>query len=219
MSNLLSEFWGRLDGAVHPDDVSVFDRYRGNHGFNLDYPLPAFWGDVEQARILILDNNGGYKARVTQEFPDEAARRRHLDRLGRPRPLCLAEAPPYYQTLNFAEWLANGCAALVNAVAYRSIDSNALNVRTIARELPSVKLHQRWLWEVAVPAAREGERFLIFHRWSLWNIGKETPQLQSPNIIFSSASINPNLTATEIEAVQRWKSRFRVGDTLRENRP
>jgi hypothetical protein len=54
MSNLLSEFWCRLDGAVHPDDVSVFERYRGNHGFKLDYPPPAFWGNVEQARILIL---------------------------------------------------------------------------------------------------------------------------------------------------------------------
>lgn len=53
MTRVLAEYWAKLDGTVHPDDVSEFEKYP-NHGFNLVYPPPAFIGDIVKAPVIIL---------------------------------------------------------------------------------------------------------------------------------------------------------------------
>ncbi len=202
---MLVEFWSRLNGAIHPDDVSTFANFP-SHGFNLDYPPPAYWGDVRNAPILILDNNGGYDPNETPaEFASSEAIERHLARLRGSIPFRMEDVPPYYQRLNFADWLAGGQAALINAVAYRSLDSNSPNVRRLAKLLPSANLHRRWLREVALPQALRGERLLIIHRWSLWNLGHG--EIHGGSIVWSTAPRSPNLTRTERVAGDLWLTR------------
>jgi hypothetical protein len=72
----LANYWGQLRNlrnTIHPDDAAVFRRVDA-HGFNLDFPPPAFIGDVANSPIIILENNGGYDPIMTpNEFPDQAA--------------------------------------------------------------------------------------------------------------------------------------------------
>ena len=69
MASSIRAFWRRLEGPVHPDDRPVFDRLK--HTFNLDYPPPAFIGDIDHAPVVVLMANGGYDAKLT---PTEFAR-------------------------------------------------------------------------------------------------------------------------------------------------
>ena len=199
---MLTSFWARLTGAVHPDDAHVFDDFGDDHGFNLDYPPPAYWGDVVNAPILVLDNNGGYSEETPREFTAPDAAERHRERLRHPTALERDDAPPYYQRLNFFDWLEDGTAALVNAVAYRSIDSKARNVQVLADRLTSARIHRRWLHEVAFPAAQRNERMLIVHRWGLWRLKKG--QVTGPSIVWSSAPVSPNLTSAERSTAAAW---------------
>ncbi len=91
---MLVQFWSRLRGSVHPDDAATFAAYGTDHAYNLDFPPPAYWGDVVNAPVLILDNNGGYDPGVTpREFESANAAERHRQRLREPAPLNLADAP------------------------------------------------------------------------------------------------------------------------------
>lgn len=202
---MLVEFWSRLEGPIHPDDASTFAKYKDKHGFNLEYPPPAYWGDVRKAPILILDNNGGYDpVRTHREFSSRDSVERHLRRLRKSAPLDLKAAPYYYQRLNFRDWLADGRAALVNAVAYRSVDARSPSVRRIAQDLPSAILHRRWLHEWALPLAQRGERLIIIHRWSLW--GLRAGQASGDSIVWSAAPVSPNLTRHERASGDAWLS-------------
>lgn len=70
--SILVDHWRKLEGSVHPDDERVFST--ANHTFNLDWPSPAYVGDIENAPYVILMKNGGYDANMTPaEFPDEAS--------------------------------------------------------------------------------------------------------------------------------------------------
>lgn len=203
MNEMLIEFWSRLTSSVHPDDEAAFRAYGTDHGFNLDYPPPAYWGDIANAPILVLDNNGGFNTTETPaEFVAANAVSRHLERLRQPGPLSLEDAPPYYRRLNFSAWVSDGRAALINAVAYRSVDSKGANVKRLSIELPSAVLHRRWLNEVALPAALRGERLLIVHRWSLWRLRKGHPE--SPMVLWSPAPVSPHLTDLEIGTAEAW---------------
>jgi hypothetical protein len=73
----LRAFWQRLEGEVHPDDAPVLASNR--HSFNLDFPPPAFVGNVDTARVFILRNNGGFDALETaREFSTAQDRREHI---------------------------------------------------------------------------------------------------------------------------------------------
>jgi hypothetical protein len=65
-------FWAQLRTSVHPEDEPIF-RAHPEHDFNLDFPPPAFVGDLA-APIIVLMSNGAYKrGRTEAEFPDEIA--------------------------------------------------------------------------------------------------------------------------------------------------
>lgn len=201
MTRELSEFWSQLDGTVHPADERVFASFP-DHGFNLDFPPPAFIGDVVNAPIVILDNNGGYHQEGTpREFPDRKAHDEYRDMLKNPRPISRSErtVSPYYLSRNFTQWLVDGVATLVNGVAYRSFDGTAKHVDRMTKLLPSALHHQTWLRQVVLPQAEKGDRFVIVHRWGRWN-GVADILRNHRNAVFSSNPRGANLTAREMEA-------------------
>ena len=67
----LVDFWSVLTGTVHPLDKNIL--HENPHRLNLDYPPPAFIGDIRRARIIVLKKCGGYnRERVEEEFNDPA---------------------------------------------------------------------------------------------------------------------------------------------------
>jgi hypothetical protein len=72
-SSRIRAFWRQLTGTVRPEDEWAFAVHPG-YAFNLDFPPPAFIGDIDRALIIALISNGGYKPGVTEaEFPDAAS--------------------------------------------------------------------------------------------------------------------------------------------------
>lgn len=205
MTKELADYWSRLENAVHPDDEATFSRL-SDHGFNLDFPPPAFVGDIVNAPVIILDNNGGYKSGMTpNEFPDDEAREEFRERLTTPRPVVptMRSMSRYYLERNYSKWLISGEAALVNGVAYRSINGEARAVKRLTKELPSAQFHQKWLRETAAPLAVCGKRFIVVHRWTRWN-GAADILRGLRTAIFSSAPVSPDLTIDELVSVQRF---------------
>ncbi len=204
----LASFWSRLEDTIHPDDRDMFAAHPG-HGFNLDYPPPAFIGDIINAPVIILDNNGGYDPALTPgEFARPGAAERYRRQLANPEPLDPDRhvVSPYYLQRNYTRWLISGEAALVNALAYRSVDSNAPLVKKLNRILASAIYHRKWLSEVLVPLARKGERFVVVHRRGLWQ--KEPMEalreLEPRNAVFSEFPHwrKPDLSECECKAAQ-----------------
>lgn len=197
----LTEHWRQLTGSVHPLDEPVFSKEP--HTFNLDYPPPAFVGDVENAQVLVLMANGGYDPVSTAlEFPDQRSRDIYIDRLHNPRPVDPLFVAPYYAASNFGHLIELGNLAVVNAVAYRSPKiSNEPQNRALAAKLTSTRVHRNWLHEYLVPLAVRGERLVIIHRTALWGISSK--DLSAPNIIFSRNPASPYLSKDILEKVER----------------
>lgn len=203
MTASIVEHWRRLTGAVHPDDVPVFDGY--SHSFNLDYPPPAFIGDVENAPVVLLDANGGYNPDETpQEFAVPSAVERYIDQLHNPRRLRPSELAPYYARRNFASLIGDGRLALVNAVAYRSAGiSKEPQNRRVAALLPSTDVHRRWLRTELLKQAASGERLVIAHRNSLWNLKKSEHSIEG--VIFTTNPVSPDLSFAILDLIRLWK--------------
>lgn len=204
----LADYWARLTGTVHPDDARVFEEHP-DHGFNLDYPPPAFVGDVVNAPVIILENNGGYDAsRTPAEFDAPGAADEYRAALARPRPLDRTRpgVSAYYLNSNYAAWLQSGEAAVVNGVAYRSVDGKQKHVVRLAGLLPSALFHQAWLRRILLPLVRDGSRFVIVKRWKLWN-GAPEDLRDEAGVIFSTSPVSPHLSAPEREAVMRFLGR------------
>lgn len=188
---------------IHPWDKTCLTNY--NHGcFNLDYPPPAFIGDIVNAKVIILLLNGGYDSAATPaEFPNPAAEAAYRERLARPRPIEDKHTAPYYLGRNYTPWLRDGRAAVINAVAYRSKDTTAPCVRRLSKSLPSAEFHRNWLKEALWPEVREGRRFVVVHRWGLWN-GADAIFQGSENATGWHAQISKNLSKKELQAASRF---------------
>ena len=207
MVSSIRKFWQRLEDAVHPDDAPVLASHR-EHTFNLDFPPPAFIGDVDNAPVVILMLNGGYDQAITPtEFPTAADRVEYVEWLKGAR----AEAPrnlsPYYTKQDVFQWVREGKAVIVNAAAYRSakITNEPWNQK-VARHLPSVRAHQKWLLEEALPAAKKGSRCIIAHRWSLWNCAPASIG-DAANVYFSRCPASPYLSDDLKEKITDWLRR------------
>jgi hypothetical protein len=171
MASSIVRFWRQSNGSVHPADADVLERAPGI--FNLDYPPPAFVGDIDNAPVIFLNGNGGYKQDVTPlEFPDTASIERAITRLHHPGLIDPADVSSYYARANYSQWLKSGELALVNAVAYRAPRITE-DINRIARKLPSTQAHVQWLWEDVIPAARDGLRYIVVHRNRLWNLKRD----------------------------------------------
>lgn len=188
MRSSIRKFWRRLEKTVHPDDAEVLSRHE--HTFNLDFPPPAFIGDVDNAPIVILMANGGYdphKITGTQsEFLEPSDFAEHLQMLQSERICIPRRLSPYYTENTVFPWVRGGSAVIVNAVAYRSpkITEEPQN-QEVARILPSARVHKEWLLEEVLPAAERGQRCVVAHRRRLWKLPKK--------IIFHGMFICPQI--------------------------
>ncbi len=168
----LPKYWSRVrksaKGWVHPDDEEILNNEP--HSFNLDFPPPAFVGDVTTARIIILLANGGYDPTITpREFAAPDSEARHLRRLSAPQAATWTEVSPYYRDVNYAELVFSGKAALVNACAYRSPKiSRERDNQRLLRRLPSVHFNREWLMQEILPQVEAGIRFVVAKRHGLW---------------------------------------------------
>lgn len=197
------EHWRKLKGPVHPLDAPLFEN--NLHSFNLEFPPPAYIGDLESGPVILLNASGGYDPIVTpSEFPDREAVDRYIGMLHHPGAIDPRAVAPYYAKRNYAALIARGTLVLVNAVAYRSpkISQEPDNLR-IAELLPSTLVHRNWLRRELLPSARRGERLVIAHRTRLWKLRRQERDLL--NVYFS-----PNPTSADLskEALRVIADRF-----------
>ncbi len=203
MTSSIRLFWQRLEGSVHPDDAPIFARIP--HSFNLDYPPPAFVGDVDNAPVVILMANGGYVADATpREFPRPEDHREFIDNLRGDRKDLPRNLGTYYTRNWIYHWLRNGTAVIVNAVAYRSPKiGNEPENRKLAELLPSVRVHRKWLIDEVLIAARANRRFVIVHRPPMWKLDRNrTPPFS--NLLYSPNPVSPYLADAVRESTEKW---------------
>jgi hypothetical protein len=168
LTSSLVRYWRRCSDDIHPDDEPFFRSLA--HSFNLEYPPPAYIGDVEKAPVVILFANGGYdKEKTPAEFATTQKTRDFIWRLHHPGPVESRDVIEYWAP--YEALLTSGQACAVNACAYRSksISDETQNQR-MCDLLPSVHVHRKWLITELIPQARNGKRLVIAHRWALWRI-------------------------------------------------
>ena len=207
-SHPLVRHWRKLTGKtrlngkdvyVHPDDMDVFRDCKRDDYFNLDYPPPAYVGDVVGAPVIMLLTNGGYSSEGTKnEFSKRGAAKRYLDCLHDPRLMCPKGYSDYYLKWNYKEFLRDGHLAIVNVAAYRSPNFSTTRQK-IADDLESVKLHRRWLRETLLPEAEAGKRFVVAHRYTHWKLKPEEDQ--QDNLYFSRSQRSPHMELDAKEQV------------------
>lgn len=201
IASQLVEHWRKLKNAVHPDDEAVFRE--SPHSFNLDWPPPAYIGDVDNAPFVLLMMNGGYDSLKTPaEFPNNAAVERYIDLLHNPRPVQPMTISPYYDSGNYGQHIASGRLALVNAIAYRSgkLSQERQNSR-LAENLPSTQVHRKWLRDELIPQALSGDRTIIAHRNGKWLL--RSGEFQSANIVFTKNGASAYLPRHVIDLLER----------------
>ena len=165
---LTGKTWLNRKGVyVHPDDLEVLADHPGC--FNLDYPPPAYVGDIVRAPVVMLLANGGYSEGTKNEFENQGDAERYLECLHDPSLMCPKGYSDYYLKWNYKEFLRDGHLAIVNVAAYRSPDFSGAR-QEIADKLPSVQRHRQWLREELLPAAAKGDRFVVAHRYTHWKL-------------------------------------------------
>lgn len=200
----LPEYWSQTChtgiGWVHPDDFDMLSTEA--HSFNLDFPPPAFVGDLAHAKIIVLAANGGYDPIVTpSEFKAEGAEVKYLDRLSAPGSAEWSVVAPYYNSyINYAAMLLSGDIAIVNACAYRSpkISAEPAN-RKLIEALPSVAFNRHWLTKQILPEAEAGKRLIVGKRHALWNLPFSVKE--SKGFIRDRAPVSPHLSRTVQEQI------------------
>jgi hypothetical protein len=198
----LIDHWRRLTNSVHPLDAETFGRHR--HSFNLDFPPPAYIGDLINAPVVLLEANGGYDPVVTpSEFAGPGAVERYLDLLHSPQAVDPEIVAPYYARRNYAALISSGALVLINAVAYRSRSmSREPENRRVAELLPSTGVHRAALFTDLLPRASTGDRFVVAHRTRLWEI--QRGGFESPNVHFTTNPVSADLSRETLKAISRY---------------
>ena len=202
----LSTYWRKLSKNsagkwIHPDDEALFNAEP--HSFNLDYPPPVFAGNIIDAKIIILNANGGFKPDVTpREFKTAALEKSYMQRLLNPATADWSNIATYYAKVNYGKMIASGEAAMVNACAYRSrkISKEPENRRLI-KQLPSVAFTKSWLLDCVIPLARSGDKIIVAKRHGLWELPKAVKE--SDAIIIDPAPVSAHLSASVWEEIAR----------------
>ena len=91
MTSTLVQFWRQLRRFVHPRDQSFLRT--NEHPFHLNFPPPAYNGDIDRAPVILLTANGGWidDAAVKQEMRLFGGQKKYLDYIHNPRPMQLNE--------------------------------------------------------------------------------------------------------------------------------
>jgi hypothetical protein len=199
MPSSIRDFWQRLASVVHPDDENILRS--SDHSFNLDFPPPAYIGDIDNAPVVILMANGGYSPIETpREFRDQADIDEYVawlkgDRVETPRNLS-----SYYKSQKVFHYVKPGKVAIANAVAYRSVKlSEEPENIALAAKLPSTKAHRNWLVDELIPTARAGKRLIIAHRWKFWGLSPG-----HPGVLFSTNQASPHLSKANTDKISEW---------------
>jgi hypothetical protein len=203
----LRSFWAQLAGSVHPADEKVFGLHP-DHTFNLDFPPPAFVGDIDRAPIIILISNGGYvPGIVATEFPDDAAVSTYRSYIRGDTATLPPRLASYYATGRIGAWIAAGKAVLVNAIPYRSRKlSREPENQKIAELLPSLAAHRTWLAKEVLPDVVAHRRFVLVHRNRWWKI--PVSQAGSCLLFSDPTSAEPNRQAPNESKLDRAESWF-----------
>lgn len=208
--HLLVKHWRKLTGKtrmngrdvyVHPDDMKVFRNCKLGDYFNLDYPPPAYVGDVVRAPVIMLLTNGGYSDGTKNEFANQGDAERYLECLRDPSLMNPKVYSDYYLNLNYGDFLRGGYLAIVNVAAYRSQDFSSPRPR-IADKLPSVQLHRRWLREMLLPEAAAGERLVIAHRRTHWKLDPEKDRQH--NLVFANGRRSAKMEQASKDRVEEF---------------
>ena len=210
MTSSIRQFWQRLGSTVHPEDAPILASHP--HTFNRDFPPPAFVGNVDNAPVVILMLNGGYDPVLTpSEFADAADITEHLEWLKGKRTDIPRHLSTYYTQQAVFPLVRKGDAVIVNAVAYRSpkITQEPQNQK-VAKLLPSVRVHKQWLREEVLPAARDGTRLVIVHRWSLWDFSPKAATGLA-NVHHSSNPVSQYLADDMRYKIDSWLGGTRKG--------
>lgn len=200
----IREFWRKLDGPVHPQDETFFEANPDAKSvFHLFLPPPAFIGDVDGARVIVLMMNGNYKPGITEShFPDQASQSEYIRYIRGEQTQMPTNLAGYYRTGPLAAWLENGTAALVNAVAYRAPALTKVpGIMKKISGLPSFAEHLAWVTEDLIPHAQQGHRFLLVHRNGLWRLPRD---IAGPNIIFSTNPVSKNPSESALGRIREW---------------
>jgi len=185
MTSSIRQFWQQLSENVHPEDRAVFDA-QPRHAFNLNYPPPAFIGDVDNAPIVVLMSNGAYKPGMTEaEFPDTSSEIEYREWLRGERRQLPDRLSSYYLNQGLGDWIRAGQAVIVNAVPYRSVKLSSKDEKLnqeVALALRSREMHRKWLAQEVLPQAALGKRFVFVHRNRWWSVPRHC---ESNCVIFS----------------------------------
>lgn len=190
---------------MHPDDRPFFER--ATHTFNLEYPPPAFVGQIDAAPVVVLMANGGYKETTKTEFRSRHDIDEHLDWLTGAQKTPPANFSQYYTSSPLWPRVQDGQVAIANAVAYRSpkLSEEPLN-KSLAKRLPSHKAHIAWLNRELLPAAAEGKRLVVAHRFTQWGLSRSRPRA---GVYFSTNSVSERLSNDMMKRIEDWLSRHR----------
>ena len=205
MTSTLAIFWRQLRRFVHPRDQR-FLRTIDEHPFHLNFPPPAYSGDIDRAPVILLTANGGWidDAAVKEEMRLFGGQKKYLDYLHNPRPMQLNEMNVWVRAQFYAPLVEKGLLATVNAIAYRSKDTKDI-ANHVAKNLPSANVARDWLRNEVFPAAKSGDRLVIAHRWKFWhlNIYRDRGRY----IRFSEDARSPHLAKQMQESVLRYLRR------------
>lgn len=198
--NELAEFWSKLRGPIHPADEEYF---RLNPDidtlFQKGFVPSAFFGDLLKAKVILCFGNGG--SEDDQEYyRNPALQSALLAHIRMPGPINPSRFFTYFLSQEFSKWISSGDAVFVNAVAYRSVNMDALTPEN-TKNIPSVKVARRWIREMC-DRAKHGERMIVFHRWRLWGVARGA--LEKQNVIFSKNPASPYLSETVASTVRAY---------------
>jgi hypothetical protein len=199
----LGEFWSTLDGPVHPEDEKHF-RVRPETAapFQTGFVPSAFFGDVVNAPVILCYGNGG--SEDEQEFyRSPSLQSALLNHIRNPGPIDPTRFFDYFANQFFTPLIADGRAALVSAVAYRSVNMSSLSQGN-TRDIPSVRVARTWIGEICRQAA-EGSRLVVFHRWGLWGVSPTDDS--GPNVIFSTSPASKHLPMSIRDHIRRYLAR------------
>ncbi len=201
LQSSIADFWSRLRGPVHPDDEAYFrDNPDVGALFQKNFIPSAFFGDVLNAKVILCYGNGGPEG--DQEFyRNPAMQEALLDHIRNPGPVDPSRFFDYFDDQWFSTLIKDGQAVLVNAVAYRSKDMNALTVAN-TREIPSVKVARAWI-QLACSEANGGHRLVVFQRNRLWGIKRH----DSPGVVFATNPRSKSLSGVTRGAITNYLNR------------
>jgi hypothetical protein len=165
----LFEFWGRIkpSATIHPSDKPVFDRLRGQHGFNLNCLPKPYSGPLKTARVVLLYLSPGFSPQDLKDAKSKAGQRHYVEQRSGEADL------PVDSTMAGHSWRMSRLAFLGEWQNYREqiavLDIGAYHSKNftdhdVLASLPSSRVTLDWAQQTLFPEAEAGKRVVICMR-------------------------------------------------------